>query len=179
VYSDTDVLTEVAAHDVAILTSLVSESPLRLHAWGVGRIDAATVDAAHIVLQWKSGCIAQIDVQWSSVVRRRDMEIEGTTGTLVLHSGSVPEELHLYDHGKAYEELRNGGRPGSTAELIKCLNIDVESGEPLCDELSHFLECIESGRKPRTDFEFSRKVVSILEAARQSMHSGGSGVDLP
>ena len=82
IYRETDVLTEVAAHDVAILVSLASTPPTTVRAWGTKRLRNENPDAAHIVLQWDNDCMAQIDVEWSSVVRRREIEIEGTEGTL-------------------------------------------------------------------------------------------------
>ena len=178
VYRETDVLTEVAAHDVAILSSLIPDLPASVNAWGVRRLTAQTPDAAHIVLQWHTGCVAQIDVQWSSVLRRREIEIEGTFGTLFFRSDTAPEELTWYDHKSAYELLGQGGQIAAAKDLICCHKIDISRTEPLRDELSYFLECIENHTVPKTDFAFSRRVVGVLEAARRSMQHDGERVDL-
>jgi predicted dehydrogenase len=177
-YRETDVLTEVAAHDVAILVSLASVPPTAVQAWGTKRLRNDNPDAAHIVLQWNRDCTAQIDVQWSSVVRRREIEIEGTKGTLVFRAGVQPEELLLYDHEAAFDALRTGSREIDAKKLINLQQIPIPSHEPLRQELSHFVQCIERKERPKTDFEFACRVVSILEAARHSMQSRGSVVEL-
>ncbi len=178
VYPDTDVLTEIAAHDVAILTSLTTAPPAHVHAWGVQRLGRGAPDAAHIVLDWRAGQVARIDVQWGGAMRRREVEIEGTRGTLVLRSHKSPEELTHYDHAAAYDRLRGGERGNAAGNLVTASALDLPPSDPLRDELAHFLDCIEHGRTPVTDYAFSRNVVAILSAAGRSLRSGGSSVDV-
>ena len=178
VYPSTDVLTEIAAHDVAILVSLMNASPARVRAWGVDRMNRGTPDAAHVVFDWTTGEVAQIDVQWSSAVRRREVEIEGTRGTLLLRAQERPEELLLFDQEEAYDALRKGAQAGEAAKLVRCKTIPVPETEPLRDELAAFLGCVERGESAPTDYGFSRNVVGLLAAARRSMISRGETVHI-
>ncbi len=178
IYRETDVLTEVAAHDVAILVSLASVPPTSVRAWGTKRLRNENPDSAHIVLQWDNDCTAQIDVEWSSVIRRREIEIEGTEGTLIYRADVQPEELILHDHKAAFDALRMGSHQNDAKTMINSKRIPIPSHEPLRQELSHFVQCIERKERPKTDFEFACRVVSILEAARHSMESRGSVVEL-
>ena len=45
--------------------------------------------------------------------------------------------------------------------------------EPLREECEHFLKCIQEGQTPRSDGYCGMRVVSILEAANQTLSNGG------
>jgi predicted dehydrogenase len=178
VYKETDVLTEVAAHDVAILASLFSDPPVSIHAWGISRLAHGSVDAAHLVMTWADARFAEVNVGWSSVLRRREIEIEGTTGTLVYRAQTTPEELLLFEHTEAFALLAGGEQWTSAKEKVVSTVLETSGSEPLQYELSCFLQCIHDHTQPRTDFRFGRRVVMLLEAARRSMHNGGARVTL-
>ena len=176
VYKDTDVLTEVAAHDIAIVQDLLHRPPASVRAWGTHRLGRSAFDSAHLVLTWSSGCLVQIDVQWSSVIRRRELEVEGTQGTMVYRAHTVPEQVIHYDHRAAYAMLTEGTTPAAATAAVRESVLETGGCEPLREELAAFLECIEQHTPPATGFEFSRGVVSILEAARESMHNAGATI---
>jgi predicted dehydrogenase len=46
--------------------------------------------------------------------------------------------------------------------------------EPLDAECRHFIECVRTGARPRTDGEHGAQVVRLLEAAERSLKSGGA-----
>ena len=96
----------------------------------------------------------------------------------MFRANTQPEELILYDHKTAYDGLHPGIRLSEVNTLVACERLPLVLCEPLRAELSHFLECVCNGNAPRTDYEFSRRVVGMLEAARLSMKASGAGVDL-
>jgi len=55
----------------------------------------------------------------------------------------------------------------------------VAGHEPLRLECEHFLECIRTGAKPRTDGMQGLKVVQALEMAGVSLAQGGVMIPLP
>ena len=52
----------------------------------------------------------------------------------------------------------------------------IDMSEPLQVECAHFLECVRSGQRPRSDGESGRRVVRVLEAAQESLSHGGMPV---
>ncbi|MCK5601289.1 Gfo/Idh/MocA family oxidoreductase [Candidatus Pacearchaeota archaeon] len=176
IYSGTDVLTEVAAHDIAILFQLDSELPKSLHVWGTHRLDYGNPDAAHIVLKWPSNLTARIDVQWTSVLRRRIVISEGTRGTLIFQANTGTEHLEVHNQEGAFAALKQGISPKQLSGINNVQDIHLPPSEPLREELSTFLKCIREGSQPETDIGFSRKVIGVLEAARESMMQGGKEI---
>ncbi len=50
--------------------------------------------------------------------------------------------------------------------------------EPLEAECAHFIHCVATGARPRTDGSHGLDVVRVLEAAQQSLRTGGAPVTL-
>src|SRR5262249_41716702 len=87
----------------------------------------------------------------------------------------APEKLKIYDKG--YD------RPGFTqfAEYLTIRDGDVhipalQMEEPLRLQLQHFLHCIQTGATPTTDVVGGVRIVTILDAASQSLRADGAPV---
>ena len=71
-----------------------------------------------------------------------------------------------------------------TADLVSCCDTDpqklekIEMTEPLRNECAHFIECVRTGARPRTDGENGLRIVKVLEAAQASLDRGGVSVEL-
>ncbi|MBZ0264534.1 Gfo/Idh/MocA family oxidoreductase [bacterium] len=178
IYRSTDVLTEVAAHDIAIMLSVVDTLPVRVNAWGIERLQFNTPDRAILVLAWKNGLICKVEVAWSSGVRRRRILAEGMEGTLVLQSDYGSEKLTHFTEAPPLQMLRNGKSQKLVNSALSTSEIPLKNGEPLKAEIYEFLASIKEKRNPIVDLEFGRKVVKILEAARASLENQGMTVEL-
>jgi predicted dehydrogenase len=55
----------------------------------------------------------------------------------------------------------------------------AEAGEPLRSECAHFVECVRTGRTPRSDGAQGLAVVRVLDAGERSMRRGGAPVAIP
>jgi UDP-2-acetamido-3-amino-2,3-dideoxy-glucuronate N-acetyltransferase len=177
VYAETDIITDVGAHDVAVLLLLTGKLPTSAIAVGYSRLDKGQSDAAHIIYRWKNSFITNIDLQWTSVFHTRRIIAEGNTGSLVFSTINGKEKLDLYEQTNVFNALRKGVTTHEIKKIpIEKKEIVLKSTEPLYEELKEFLRCIEEGRQPATGFDFSKKVVKVLEAARTSMQKNGERV---
>jgi len=104
--------------------------------------------------------------------------LEGTSGTIVCRTIQGKEELTIYNHQSAFEALKNGEKPWVVMPLVKSEVVKLRETEPLYDELQNFLQSIENNLNPLTNFDFSRKVVSVSEAIRESMKHNGQTVNI-
>ena len=50
--------------------------------------------------------------------------------------------------------------------------------EPLREELAHFVECVRTRERPRTDGENGLRVLRVLDACQRSIDAGGRPVEL-
>jgi predicted dehydrogenase len=93
------------------------------------------------------------------------------------------EKLKIYDKG-----ITLNGNSNSNAEKMYQMLIGYRTGdmwspklqvtEALKTEASHFIECIEQGKRPITDGYAGLEIVKILEAATLSMKQQGQLVEL-
>ena len=173
IYSDVDVASEVAVHDIAILLYLIHDLPITVNALGTSRLGSKYYDKAHIIVEYKNQLKFSINVQWTSVIRERTIVVEGTSGTIICKTTNGKEELTLYDQQSAFEALNKGAKLQDTPLLVDSKDLILKDEEPLYTELNSFLHCIENNLNPLTDFEFSRKVVVVAEAIRKSMNHNG------
>jgi UDP-2-acetamido-3-amino-2,3-dideoxy-glucuronate N-acetyltransferase len=61
---------------------------------------------------------------------------------------------------------------------VESERIPVPDEEPLALEMRHFLDCVTTGRAPRTDGASSLAVLRVLEACQRSLERGGTPVRL-
>jgi len=179
IYQDVDVASEVAVHDIAILLHLLPDLPVTVNAWGTSRLGTEYYDKAYIIIGYKNQVSYSIHVEWTSAIRERMIVVDGTSGTLTCKTINGKEELTLYDQRSAFEALRKGAKPNNEALCARNEDILLKDEEPLYNELKSFLSCIENNMKPLSNFEFSRKVVSVSEAIRKSMNLNGKTEWIP
>ena len=178
IYQEMDAATEVASHDIAILLFLLDDLPATVNAWGSSRLGINYVDSANIIIGYKDSLKPIINVQWTSVIRERTIVVEGTSGTLICMTNQGKEELTIYNHQRAFEALKSGAKPREIMPLVKSEEVKLRETEPLYDELQNFLQSIDNNLDPLTNFDFSRKVVTVSETIRKSMKLNGQTVNI-
>ena len=83
------------------------------------------------------------------------------------------EKVKIYDHGVtelSSEELRRSYRSGDIRSP------HISGTEALQMEMRHFIECINTGARPRSDGEAGLRVVRVLDAGMRSLRAGGARV---
>ena len=133
---------------------------------------------AFITIYFPRNIIAHINVNWLSPVKVRTTLIGGRDKMLVWNDLEADEKIKIYDKGV---EIANG-------EGVYDLLVSYRSGDvwaPKCDqaealkvELDYFIECILNDRTPINDGAAGLRVVSLLEAAEQSLKDRGRVIEL-
>lgn len=176
---DVDVIWDLAVHDLSILEFIIPESPVAVSATGLGHVQGAAENIAYVTAFYESSLIAHLNVNWLSPVKIRRTLIGGSQKMIVYDDLEASEKVKLYDKGIT---VKNG--PESLYKLLVgyrsgdmyCPQLDVT--EALRIEVQHFAECIETGKVPITDGWAGLRVVSVLEAATQSMKQKGRSIAL-
>jgi predicted dehydrogenase len=172
---DVDVLWDLAPHDISILMYLLGEEPMVAGARGTARINPRLAEVAHLDLEFLDGLLAHIHVSWLEPVKVRRMTIVGSAQTLVYDDTAQGEMIRIYN-----KSIRLGEPNGENGFGPPDYNIGdtvipfVADAEPLRLEDEHFLHCIRTGERPRSDGFDGLKVVHILESAAKSLYNGGS-----
>jgi predicted dehydrogenase len=174
---DVDVIWDLAVHDLAIMIYVLGCVPCAIAATGMNHFQGGKENIAYITAFFEGMLIAHINVNWLAPVKVRRTLIGGSRQMIVYDDMEITEKVKVYDRGvtinagRGYQE-RVGYRMGD----MWAPNLDTT--EALRVEGQHFLEAIETGRRPVTDGEAGLQVVRILEAATDSMKARGKLIEL-
>ena len=176
---DINVIWDLAPHDISIITYLLGKHPISVNGQGTGHYKKDIEDVATITLNFHNGTIAFIHTSWLDPNKVRKTTIVGSKKMLLYDDTEPQEKIKIYDKGvdappyyDTFAEFQFSYRYGD-------IHIPrIEDYEPLRKECSHFLECIENNQTPRTDGYSGLRVVSVLEAANESLKRKGQAVPI-
>lgn len=176
---DVNVLWDLAVHDLAIMDHLIVEKPVAVAVSGMAHLPGHPANIAYLTCFFESNFIAHLHVNWLAPVKVR-RTLLGGTGQMIVYDDLEPDEkIKVYDKGvsspKSEEQMHQLMVNYRAGDMWAPR---LERAEALSVEAAHFLDCIRSGTTPLTDGEAGLRVVKILEAADQSLASGGRPVSL-
>jgi UDP-2-acetamido-3-amino-2,3-dideoxy-glucuronate N-acetyltransferase len=157
-----NILWSFAPHDISVILGLVGEMPDAVDAQGCNYLHDRIADVTVSLLAFPSGTKAHIFVSWLHPYKEQKLIVVGERGMAVfddLHE----HKLTLYPHVISW----NGSLP--VPNKADAVPITVASGEPLRAECSHFLECITTGKTPRTDGHEGLRVLSVLQQCQEAL----------
>ena len=174
---DINVLWDLAPHDLSIMDYLIKAAPEAIVATGQGHLNGHE-DVAYMTLYFPDNVIAHINVNWLSPVKVRTTLIGGEKRMVVWNDLEADEKLKVYDKG-----VKVTSREGVYDLLVSYRSGDMwapqlEQGEALRQELSYFVECVTTGKRPFNDGHAGLRIVQMLESASESMKKKGALVYL-
>ena len=174
-----NVVWDLAPHDLSIILYLLGEDPVSVNCQGMAHLKPGIEDVTSMSLLFPSGSFALVHNSWIDPKKIRETTIVGTRRMLVYDDIEQIEKIRIYDKcverptpSDTFAEWQFSYHYGGMQAPY------IKQTEPLGVECQHFLDCIRSGTPPDTDGREGLRVVRILEAATQSLKSGGSIVSL-
>lgn len=171
IQKDTDVLHDLAVHDLTILHAI---QPLS----GVTEVFACgsayygkQPEIGHLHLKFASGLHAHIHVSWISPVKIRSTIIGGSKAMIVFDDVEPSEKLRLYDKGVEHDHTK----PDPFFPKYRSGDVTIPAlpmKEALLSEAEHFAACIRGKAKPIVSGEAGLMMLKILETALLSMKKG-------
>jgi predicted dehydrogenase len=169
---DVSVVWDLAPHDLSMFLYWLGEVPTAVSMMGGAFVQPEISDVAFINLQFASGTIANIQVSWLSPSKLRRTTIVGSKQMLIYDDTNPTERVKIYDRGVEFKDPVTYGEYTLTYRTGDIVAPHVPATEPLQLLVNHFLECAETGARPRTDGESGLRVVRILEAIDRSGRNG-------
>lgn len=177
---DINAMWNFAPHDISIILYLMEIEPTKVTAQGLCCIQKGIEDVVFMHLEFANDVIAHIHISWLDPNKVRRMTIVGSKKMVIYDDIETDAKIQVYDKGidrkSLKESLGKFETFGDFQLLLRAGDIympKIDFVEPLKVELSHFVDCVEKGRKPLTDGYDGLRVVRILEAAQKSLENGG------
>lgn len=161
---DVGVTIDLATHDVDICSWIAGERPIRVHAETAQRIHADHEDLLFGLLHFPSGVVAQLDVDWLTPAKRRQLVVVGEEGMFELDY--LTQRLTFTRATDTTNPRLIGGyAPTFEGEVAE---VPVPTGEPLALEHDAFLHVVREGGRPEVDAEDGLWAVGIANALLDS-----------
>lgn len=164
--NEENILWSFAPHDISMILGLAGDLPESVYATGACHLNPRIHDVTKTHMSFKNGIEAHIFVSWLHPYKEQKLVVVGDRGMAVFDDG-LPwgEKLKLYPHQVTWVD----GLP--QPEKADVIHVPLEVSEPLKIECQHFIDCIAQNHNPRTDGAEGLRVLQVLDAAQQSLHT--------
>ena len=179
---DVDVFWDLAPHDLSILDFVLPGglNPTTVTASGADPLGTGRSCVGYLTMPLDGGAIAHVHVNWLSPTKIRQMVIGGTKRTLVWDDLNPQQRVSVYDRGV---DLARVSKETASSANARDANISYRLGdtwspalperEALGGVASEFAAAIREKRDARTSGAAGLRVLSVLEAASESLSLGG------
>ncbi len=175
--SDINVVWDLAPHDISIITYILGQPCISVNCQGKGHYRKDIEDVASLSLGFRNGTMAFVQSSWLDPNKVRRTTVVGSKRMLVYDDTESQEKIKIYDKGvDAPPYYDSFGEFPFSYRYGDIYSPRIDDYEPLRLECSHFLECIDKNLTPRSSGYNGLRVVSVLEAATESLKRNGSAV---
>lgn len=158
-----NILWSFAPHDVSVILGLLGETPNMIQAQGGNYLHQQIADVTVSLLSFPSGKRAHIFVSWLHPFKEQKLIVVGERKMAVFDDMEKKDKLLLYHHTI---DWKNNIPVPNRAEAQ---TVPFEAEEPLRAECLHFLDCIQTRNRPRTDGEEGLRVLKVLQQCQEAL----------
>jgi len=168
--TEENILWSFAPHDIATTLFLLDEAPTHVATHGGSYLNPPLVDTTLTSCDFKSGVKAHIFVSWLHPFKEQKLTIVADKTMAVFDDLESIRKLVLYPHRIDWVDRL------PVAHKEEGRVVPIPSTEPLRLECLHFLDCVKTRRRARTDGESALKVLQVLDACERSLGARGTPV---
>lgn len=164
--AEENALWSLGAHDVSVALHLIGEEPVECSAHGESYLRKGVEDVVFCYLRFPSGLLAHLHLSWLDPHKERRITVVGSKRMATFDDMRTEGKLTVYDKGFDEDSSSYGEYITRAGESF---SPRISNAEPLRLECEHFLECIRTGKTPRSDGRSGVRVVRVLEALQHSL----------
>ena len=163
-----NILWSFAPHDISIILYFLEETPNEVSASGGNYLHPHIADVTVSTLNFPSGVKSHIFVSWLHPYKEQKLIVIGDKQMAQFDDVSRDRKLLLFPH------KINWINRMPVPEMAEAVKVEFEMKEPLREECLHFLHCIETRNRPKTDGQEGLKVLEVLDACQRSLEKSGT-----
>lgn len=166
-----NVLWSFAPHDISVIIDILG-IPEKVSARGNAYLQKDVADTTISVFEFSGGKAAHVFVSWLNPFKEQKLSVIGSKAMAVFDD-QTKDKLVVYRHEVKW-------LPNEYPDAVKAEGkvIEISADEPLLEEAKHFMDCVESRKKPSTDGLNGLNVLRVLDACQRSMENGGKSIKL-
>jgi UDP-2-acetamido-3-amino-2,3-dideoxy-glucuronate N-acetyltransferase len=164
-----NILWSFAPHDVSVILGLLGDMPEDVQAQGGNYLHERIADVTVSLLSFASGVKAHIFVSWLHPFKEQKLIVVGDRKMAVFDDVQPEHKLVVYPHVIDWRDHV----PVPTQAAAE--PVPVEKGEPLRAECAHFLDCVQTRQRPRTDGHEAVRVLTVLQRCEEALRGAKNG----
>jgi predicted dehydrogenase len=164
--ADENALWSLGAHDVSVVLYLAGEEPDQAIARGECYVRPGVEDVVFCFLRFPSGLSAHLHLSWLDPHKERRFTVVGSGRMATFDDMAIEGKLMVYDKGFDEDVSTYGEYITRTGDIF---SPRIPNVEPLRVECEHFVHCVRTGERPRSDGASGLRVVRVLEQLQQSL----------
>lgn len=161
--NEENILWSFAPHDISVILSLVEELPKKVFSFGEDYLQDKVCDTTMTVLTFSNKLRAHIFVSWLHPFKEQKLVVVGDKNMAVFNDVEEENKLILYPHKVQWVHRI------PVASKAQFQVVQLEKKEPLNEACRHFLECVRTRTKPRTDGNEALGVLKVLNQAQEEL----------
>lgn len=175
---DTNVLWDLATHDLSIIYHLIDERPYQVQAIGAAHMGNGVENMAYVTLQYRSGLIVHLNCSWASPVKIRQMIVGGDKKMIIYNDIEPSDKLKIYEYGYSVisDEYRRNALVDYRLGDVRIPKFSLK--EALSSLVDDFYNVIVNGKPPIYDPTLSLDVTKTLLRAQESLKQNGKMLKL-
>lgn len=177
--SDTNVLWDLAPHDISIMLFLLGSTPEAISAHGSCHFGNKFEDVVYLTAYYPNNLICHLHINWLSPVKIRKTIIGGSNKMIVWDDLDQENKLKVYNKGVDFTDVKNEGQKEVFYNALANYRIGdmyspaLSSTEPLKTEINHLINCLEGKNTLINNGQLGAEVVLICEKANESLNNQG------
>jgi UDP-N-acetylglucosamine 3-dehydrogenase len=164
---DVGVIFDLGIHDIDVIRYLLGSKVKSVYALAGKTGESEFEDHANILMEFKNGVLAVIEVNWLTPMKVRTVAL--TCSKNFVEMDYINQNLQV--SSSTIKKIDSGNLYRSPQEYDE-RKIELERNEPLKLELNDFLKAIETGGTPLVSGEEGIATLEIAQAAMQSVIEG-------
>ena len=165
--ADENALWSLGAHDVSVVLRLAgSEEPSEINAFGESYMQPGIEDVVFCYLRFPSGLAAHLHLSWLDPHKDRRFTVVGSKKMATFDDMELERKVTIYDKGFDQDFSSYGEYIARSGDIW---SPRIPNEEPLKIECRHFIDCVRTGERPRSDGVSGLRVVRVLEALQRSL----------
>ena len=162
--SDTNVIWDLAPHDISILLYLFEKKPELIKVQAHAHLQPIIHDIAHLDLSYVDGMTAHVHLSWLHPCKIRRVTVIGDARMAVYDDTNPAEMIKVYNKGADVH-----ADPVVSYRFGEIVIPHIDWIEPLHLECEDFANSIRTGTKPRASGEVGLEVVKVLAEAQETL----------
>lgn len=158
-----NILWSFAPHDISVILGLLGELPDSIRAQGGHYLHQKIDDVTVTLMSFPNGVKVHIFVSWLHPFKEQKLVVVGDKKMAVFNDLEKEAKLVTYAHSISWQN--QAPVPMKAEGEI----VPLDTTEPLFAECGHFLSCVQTRQKPRTDGAEGLRVLSVLQRCQKAL----------